>query len=84
MEGSITPPLNRRTRWRVDSFLDVIIGKSSTIFQLFAGEDESLLIRGDSFLILNFLFHILDGVGGLDLQGDGLPGKGFDEDLHVA
>ncbi len=31
---------------------------------------------------LDFGFHVLDGIGGLDLQGDGFPGERFDEDLH--
>jgi hypothetical protein len=31
---------------------------------------------------LDFGFYIVDGVGGFDLEGDGLTRKGFDEDLH--
>ena len=33
---------------------------------------------------LNLGLHVLDRVGGLDLEGDGLPGEGLDEDLHDA
>ena len=33
---------------------------------------------------LNLGLHVLNGVGGLDLEGDGLPGEGLDEDLHDA
>ena len=29
--------------------LDVVVGQSATILQLLAGEDETLLIRGDTF-----------------------------------
>ncbi len=41
-----------------------------------------MLVRGDSFLILDLLLDILDGVAGFDFQSDGFTGQGFDEDLH--
>ena len=31
---------------------------------------------------LDFSLDIFDGIAGLDLKGDGLPGQGLDEDLH--
>jgi len=34
-------------------FLDVIVGESSSIFQLLSGENQPLLIGRDAFLILN-------------------------------
>ena len=63
-------------------FLDVVIRKSAAIFQLLAGKDEPLLVRGNAFLILDLGLHVLDGVTGLHLQGDGLAGQGLHEDLH--
>ena len=33
--------------------LDVVVGKGSAILELLASEDESLLVWGNSFLILN-------------------------------
>lgn len=63
-------------------FLDVVIRKSAAIFQLLACKDEPLLVRGNAFLILDLGLHILDGVTGLHLQGDGLAGQGLHEDLH--
>jgi hypothetical protein len=33
--------------------LDVVVGEGTTIFELLASKDETLLIRGDSFLVLN-------------------------------
>ncbi len=62
--------------------LNVIIRKSSAIFQLLSSEDQSLLIRRDSFLVLDLLLDVLDGITGLDFQSDRLPGESFDEDLH--
>ena len=33
-------------------------------------------------IYLNLGLHVLNGVRGLNLEGDGLPGQGLDEDLH--
>jgi len=62
--------------------LDVVVGEGSAVFELLAGEDESLLVRRDTFLVLNLGLDVIDGVGGLDLEGDGLAGEGLHEDLH--
>jgi hypothetical protein len=42
--------------------LDIVVGQSTTIFQLFSGEDQSLLVWGDTFLILDLGFDIIDSV----------------------
>jgi len=63
-------------------FLDVVILESAAILKLLAGEDESLLVWGDAFLILDFGLHVLDSVGLLHIKGDGLASKGLHEDLH--
>ena len=62
--------------------MDVVVRQSSSIFQLLAGEDESLLVGRDTFLVLDLGLHVLDGVGGLNVQSDGLSSQGLDEDLH--
>ncbi len=41
-----------------------------------------LLIGRDSFLVLDLLLYILNGVAGFDFQSDGFTGQGFNEDLH--
>ena len=64
-------------------FLDVVILESSTILELLTSEDKSLLIWGNTFLILDLGLHVLDSVGGLNIEGDGLTSKGLDEDLHT-
>jgi hypothetical protein len=38
-----------------------------------------LLVRGDTLLVLDLGLDIVDGVGGLDLEGDGLAREGLDE-----
>ena len=52
--------------------LDVVIGEGSAVFQLLSSEDESLLIRGDTFLVLNLGLDVLNGVCAFDLQGHSL------------
>ena len=63
-------------------FLDVVVRQGSAIFELLSSENESLLVGRDAFLVLDLSLHVLDGVVGFDVQGDGLSRKGLDEDLH--
>merc|ERR1712035_177929 len=63
-------------------FLNVIIRKRTSIFKLLSSEDQSLLLRWDALLVLDLRLDILDGVIGLDVQGNGLSRKGLDKDLH--
>ena len=56
--------------------------KSASVLELLACEDEALLIGRDAFLVLDFGLDVFDGVGLLDVEGDGLAGEGFDEDLY--
>ena len=62
--------------------LNVVIRKSTPVFELFACEDESLLVRGNTLLILNLLFHRINRIGGLHLESDGLTGECLDKNLH--
>ena len=73
------------TEHQVESglLLDVVVCQGAAILKLLASEDETLLVRGDALLILDLRLHIVDGVRGLHLQGDGLAGEGLDEDLHT-
>lgn len=64
--------------------LDVVVAQGAAILELLAGEDQSLLIRGDALLILDLGLDIVDGVGRLHLKGDRLPREGLDENLHLA
>ena len=62
--------------------LDIIIRQGPAILQLFASEDQSLLIWRNTLLILDLSLHVLNGVAGLDLQGDGLTSQSFHKNLH--
>jgi len=54
--------------------LDIIICKSTTVLKLFPCKDQSLLIRGDAFLVLNLRLYIGDGVRRFHIQSNGLAG----------
>ena len=47
-------------------------------------EDEALLVGRNALLVLDLGLHVVDRVGGLDLERDGLAGERLDEDLHAA
>jgi len=59
--------------------LDVIVRESATIFKLLPSEDQSLLVWGNSLLVLNLGLDIIDSIRRLDLKSDSLARKGFDE-----
>ena len=63
--------------------LDVVIGQGAAILQLLASKDQALLVRRDALLVLDLGLDIVNGVAGLDLQGDGLASQGLDKDLHA-
>ena len=63
--------------------LDVVVRESASVFQLLAGEDEPLLIRGNAFFVLDLGLDVFNGVRGLYIESDGLSGQSFDEDLHA-
>jgi len=64
--------------------LDVVVGEGAAILELLSSKDKTLLIWWDSFLILDLGLDIVDGVGWLNIKGDGLAGQGLDEDLHTS
>ena len=64
-------------------FLDVVVREGAAVFELLSSEDKTLLIWGDAFLVLDLGFDILNGVGWLNIESDGLTGEGLDENLHT-
>ncbi len=63
--------------------LDVVVLKSAAILELLSSEDESLLVWGNAFLVLNLSLDVLNGVGRLNIKSDGLACEGLHEDLHA-
>ena len=64
--------------------LDVVIAKGAAVLQLLSGENQSLLIRGNTFLILNLGLDIVNGIRRFNIKGDGLSSKGLYENLEGA
>ena len=63
--------------------LDVVVRKSSAILELLAGEDESLLIGRDALLVLDLSLDVLNGVRGLNVEGNSLTSESLNENLHI-
>merc|ERR1712117_216067 len=59
--------------------LDVVVGEGSSILELLTGEDKSLLIGWDTFLVLDLGFDVLNSVGWLNIKGDGFTCEGLYE-----
>merc|ERR1712151_558411 len=64
--------------------LDVIIRKSATIFQLLSCKDQTLLIWWDTFLVLDLLLNVVDGVAWLNVKSNSFTCEGFNEDLQTS
>ena len=63
--------------------LDVVVRKGTAVLELLAGEDEALLVGRDALLVLDLRLDVVNRVGRLDVEGDGLAGQSLDEDLHA-
>jgi len=59
--------------------LDVVVGQGATIFELFASEDQTLLVGWNALLVLDLRLYIVDCVGRFHLERDGLAREGLDE-----
>ena len=72
--------IRKSAAWHVSTHR--IIGV--TIFKLLSGEDKTLLVGRDALLVLDLGFDIVNGIRGLNFQGNRLTREGLDEDLHPA
>ena len=63
-------------------FLDIIVSESPAILQLLPCKDETLLVGGNTLLVLNLGLDTLDGITALDIQCNGLSCQSLHEDLH--
>ena len=54
--------------------LDVVVREGAAILELLAREDQALLVGGNALLVLDLGLDVVDGVGRLNLEGDGLAG----------
>ena len=74
----------RRTKVEGALFLNVVIRKRTSVFELLASKDQALLVGWDTLFILNLCFHVVDGVGRLDFERDSLASESLHEDLHAS
>ena len=83
MDESLT---SSETKHQVKSWLllDVVVAQSAAVFKLLAGEDKTLLVWRDALLVLDLCLHVLNGVAGFDVEGNGFSGKSLYENLHVS
>ena len=63
--------------------LDVVIRKGAAVLELLTGEDKTLLVGRNALLVLNLGLDVVNGVGWLDLEGDGLASESLHKDLHA-
>ena len=52
--------------------LNVVVRKGAAILKLLSSENQTLLIWGDPLLVLNLSLHVLDRIGGLDVESNSL------------
>lgn len=62
--------------------LDVVVAQGAAILKLLTGEDQTLLVGGDTLLVLDLGLDVVDGVARLNVEGNGLTREGLDENLH--
>ena len=62
--------------------LNVVVRQGSTVFKLLTSENQTLLVRRDTLLVLNLGLDVINSVGGLNFECDGLTGESLNKDLH--
>ena len=63
---------------------NIVVIQSTAIFQSLPVNEKTLLIRWDSFCVLNFCFHIHNSVCRFHFQSDHLSSPCFYKDLHAS
>ena len=55
--------------------LNVVIGEGATIFKLLTSEDQTLLVWGNSFLVLDLSLDVFNCVRGFNIESNSLSYK---------
>merc|ERR1711945_17972 len=63
--------------------LDVVVREGAAILKLLTSKDQPLLIWGNTFLVLDLCFNVLNGVRRLNLKCNGFASQSFDKNLHA-
>lgn len=61
--------------------LNVVVAQGAAILKLLTSEDQALLVRGDTLLVLDLGLDVVDGVARLNVEGNGLTRQGLDETI---
>ena len=62
--------------------LHIVVAECATILKLLASKDQTLLVWRDALLVLDLGLHVLNGVAGLDIEGNGPAGQCANKYLH--
>ena len=62
--------------------LDIVVCQGPAILELFASENQALLIRRDSLLVLDLALDHVDSIRALNLERDSFASKSLDKNLH--
>ena len=61
--------------------LNIVVRKGAAVLELLSSKDQALLIRWNSFLVLDLGLDVVNGIRRFDIERNGLAGQGFDENL---
>ncbi len=64
--------------------LEVVVPQGAAVPHRLVSEDPTLLIWRHALLVLDLALDVVDGVGSLDIQRDGLARQRLHEDLHAS
>jgi len=84
LDEDLHPSTETQNEMEGGLLLNVVVRKGATVLELLSGKDKTLLVGGDTLLVLDLRLHVVDGVRGLNIEGDCLPSESLDEDLHTA
>jgi len=65
-------------------FLDVVVRQGPSILKLLSSKNETLLVWGNPFFVLDLGFDILNRVTGFNFKGDGFASQCLDKNLHAS
>ena len=74
-EGALKSTAQTKYKVKGRFLLNVVVRKSAAILELLSSENQALLIWGNSLLVLNLSLHVLDRIGGLDVESNSLSCK---------
>ena len=83
LDEDLHPSTETQNQMEGRLLLNVVVRKGAAILKLLSGKDQALLVGRDALLVLDLRLHVVDGVRGLDLEGDRLASEGLNENLHA-